>query len=197
MVAGRLGVLSKVVADAGENDITQGEDLLTAAEDVEAMSAVVGMMSLGDAERGLALGRVAGELSTLANIVDELEMPILAAILDDRGALLQGMAVEIILRAAAERGLSQLMAATGGQIADMGVNEIDEGLLRVAASDMAAERSAELAAAGADLADRGAVEMAVAGAAADLADDLESEGVTDVEIGAAELGAAAALDEES
>ena len=35
------------------------------------MSAVVGMMSLGDVERGLTLGRLAGELETIANVVDE------------------------------------------------------------------------------------------------------------------------------
>ena len=126
----------------------------------------------------------------------KLEMPVLAAVLDDRGAMLQDIAVDVILRAAAERGLAHLMEATGQQIGELGEEEIDEGLLRMAASDIAAERSAELAAAGAGLAVRGAVEMAAAGAAADLAGEVAAEGVADVATGAAELGAAAALDEE-
>ena len=70
--------------------------------------------------------------------------------------------------------------------------EIEEGVLRMAASNIAAERSAELAEAGADLAVRGAVEMAAAGAAADLAGEMAAEGVADVATGAAEIGAAMA-----
>ncbi len=118
------------------------------------------------------MGRLAGELTTIANVVDELDMPVLATVLDVRGLELQEIAVDVILRAAAERSLSQLMGATGRHIAEMGEEEIDEGLLRTAASDIAAERSAELTAAGAALAVRGAVEAEVAGAAAQLASEL-------------------------
>jgi hypothetical protein len=143
------------------------------------MSSLVGLMSLGDVERGLELGCLAGELSTIANVVDALEMPVLAAVLDDRGEQIQDIAVDVILRAAAERGLAQLMAATGQQIGELGAEEIDEGLLRIAASEIAAERSTELAEAGAD-----------------LADEMVEAGVADVTAGAAELGAADAMDEE-
>ncbi len=196
VVADRLAALSEVVGEASIDDILEGEDLLDAADDVDVMSAIVGLMSLGDAERGLAVGRVAGELATLAEVADGLEMPVLALILDSRGEQLKSIAVDVMLHAAAERGLSQLMAATSKRVGEIGANEIDEGLIRAAASDFAAERSAELAEASAGLAVRGAVEMAAAGAAAEIADDMEADGIADTAIGAAELGAAAVMDEE-
>ena len=107
VVADRLATLSDLVGVAGVNDISEGVDLLSASDDVDAMSAMVGLMSLGDVERGLELGRVAGELMTIANVVDELDMPILSAVLDDRGMQLQDIATDVILRAAAERSLAQ------------------------------------------------------------------------------------------
>ncbi len=194
-VANRLGTLSEMVGVAGINDVSQGIDMLTASDDVEAMSAVVGMMSLGDFDRGLELSRLAGELSTIAEVVALLEMPVLATVLDDRGDQLQEIAVDVILRAGAERGLASLMAATGQHIAEMGEEEIDEGVLRMAASDIAAQRSEELAEAAVLLGIRGTVEGAAAGAAADLAGDLAAEGIADVATGAAEFGAGAVLDE--
>ncbi len=148
VVADRLATLADVVGDAGVNDLTEGAELLMAADDVDAMSAAMGLMSLGDMERGLELGGLAGELQTIANVVDTLEMPVLSSILDDRGWRLQQIASDVILRSAAERGLSALMEATGLQIADLGAAEMDEGELRLAASDLAAQRAGELAAAG-------------------------------------------------
>jgi len=195
IVADRLSTLSEMVGVAGINDVSQGIDMLTTSDDVEAMSAVVGMLSLGDLDRGLELSRLAGELSTIAEVVAILKMPVLATVLDDRGDQLQDIAVDVILRAGAERGLASLMAATGQQIAEMGEEEIDEGVLRMAASDIAAERSDELAAASVRLGVRGAVEGAAAGAASDLAGDLAADGVADVALGAAELSAGAVLDE--
>jgi len=194
VVAERLQALSEVVGAAGINDIAQGEDLLDAAEDVDAMSAIVGLMSLSDAERGLAVGRVAGELATLAEVADEMNMPVLSLILDSRSDQLKSIASDVILHAAAERSLSQLMAATGRQVGLMGADEVDEGILRAEAAEIAAQRSAELAEASAGLAVRGAVEMAAAGAAADLAGEMEDEGVADMAEGVATLGAASAMD---
>jgi hypothetical protein len=166
-----------------------------ASEDVEAMGAAVGLMSLGDLDRGLELSRIAGELQTISDVVDVLEMPILAAVLDDRGLLLQEISVDVILRAAAERSLSALMEATGLKIAELGEAEMDEGLLRLTASELAAERASELAAAGLLLGIRGEVGLEVAGDDADLAADLAAAGVAGVAAGGADLGAAATMED--
>jgi len=91
-----------------------------ASDDVQAISAAVGLMSVGDLERGLELGRMAGEMQTIADVVASMEMPVLAAVLGDRGMRLQEIGADVILRAASERSLAALMQATGLQIAEMG-----------------------------------------------------------------------------
>jgi hypothetical protein len=189
VVAGRLSTLSGVVAAAGINDIGQGAELLTASEDVDAISAVVGLMSLGDLERGLQLGRLAGELKTISSVVAALEMPILSAVLEDRGVVLQGIARDVILRGAATRALSKSIALTGQHLADLGLDEMDEGELRVIAAGIAAERSDELAAAGMAYAARGTAEAKIAGAAAGTARADAAAGIAGVMAGAAEVGA--------
>jgi hypothetical protein len=82
------------------------------------------------------------------------------------------------------------MAATGGEIRELGANEVAEGVVRGVAAAAMAERSVELEEAGYELAEQGLAEVAIAGAAADVARDLAAEGVAEVAEGAADLGAA-------
>jgi hypothetical protein len=191
VVADRLSTLSDIVGTAGVVDMAEGAEMLSTSEDVEAMSAVVGLMSLSDLERGLELGRLAGELWTISDVVDTMNMPVLSAVLDDRGQKLQGIAVDVILRAAATRSLAHLMEATGQKIGALGENEMDEGMLRMVAADVAKQRSEELAEVSVDLEARGAVEAFVAGAANESARQAAVKGIGQVAEGAAELGAAA------
>ena len=81
-------------------------------------------------------------------------------------------------------------------IGELGAEEIDEGLLRTAASEIAAGRSAELAKAGAGLAVRGAVEMAAADAA-DLEGEMAAEGVADIITGVVKLGTSTTVQKEN
>ena len=90
-------VFVHVVGEAGVDDLAEGAELLMAADDVDAMSAAVGLMGVGDLERGLELGRLAGELQTIGDVVDALEMPVLSAVLGDRGWRLQQIAVDVII----------------------------------------------------------------------------------------------------
>jgi hypothetical protein len=90
--------------------------------------------------------------------------------------------------------LSQTIAATGQQLGRMGVEEMDEGALRLAAADAAAGRAGELAAASEMLGVRGVAEVAVAQSAADAARQLAAEGIAEVAVGAAGLGAAETLE---
>ena len=192
IVADRLSILSDVVAAAGVNDINQGAELIAAADDVDAVSAAVGLMTVDDLDKGLELARIAGELRILGKIVGKLEMPVLSAVLGDRSERLSEIAIDTILRAAATRSLTELIEATGQRIGEMGEEEIDEGVLRLAASDIAAERSADLSAAGYALGRAGLAELEMA------AEDAESGrrtsgpiGVEEVARGAEELGEAA------
>ena len=92
VVADRLSTLSEIVETAGIDDISQGADLLAHSEDVAAMSAIVGLMSYSDIERGLELARMAGELRAISDVTHALEMPVLTAVLADRGERLQQVA---------------------------------------------------------------------------------------------------------
>jgi len=74
----------------------------------------------------------------------------------------------------------------------MGVEEIAEGLTRLAASEAMEERSEDLAAAGVLMGIKGAVEVETGAVEAGVAEDVAKKGVEDVAEGAAELGAAAA-----
>ena len=195
IVADRLTTLSQVISAAGVNDVSQGTEMLAASSDVEAMSAVVGLMSLADLERGLALGRLAGELQTISDVVSTLKMPVLSAVLDDRGHKLQDLAVEVILHAAASRSLAQMMAATGQRLDQLGTAEVDEGLLRLKASELAAKRAEELADASLSLGVKSAVELAVASAATEAAREMTATGVAEIATGSVEVGAGAALEE--
>ncbi len=169
--------------------------MLAHSEDVAAMSAIVGLMSYGDIERGLELARMAGELRAISDVTDALEMPVLTAVLADRGERLQQVAVEVILQAAATRSLSHVIADTGRQIGDLGENEIDEGVVRLAASEAAAKRAGELAHASDMLATRGSVEAAVAVGAGELVREMVVEGTSDLAAGAADMAISEELDD--
>ena len=56
----------------------EGVETILAGEDVDAMSAVVGLMSAEDLEHGLEMARVAGELWAVGDVIDMLQMPVLA-----------------------------------------------------------------------------------------------------------------------
>ncbi|RIK20084.1 MAG: hypothetical protein DCC51_07965 [Anaerolineae bacterium] len=195
VVADRLSTLSEIVETAGIDDISQGADLIAHSEDVETMSAIVGLMSYGDLERGLELARLAGELEAVSHVTDALEMPVLTVFLSDRGAHLKKVAVDVIMQAAATRSLSQVMSDTGRKIGDLGENEVDEGVVRLMASDAAAQRAEELAVASNLLATRGAVEVGVAVAADELVRGMVAEGASELAAGAADMAASESLDD--
>jgi hypothetical protein len=78
------------------------------------------------------------------------------------------------------------------EIEEMGIEEIAEGLTRLAASEAMEERNEDLAAAGVVLGVKGVMEVETAAMEAGTAKEIAEEGIKDVADGAAELGAAAA-----
>ena len=112
----------------------------------------------------MELAAVAGQLHVAADIVATREMPVLAAFLEDKGNLLRVFAVDTVKRAGAGRVLAQAMAETGDKVADMGANEVAEGLIGMAVAQEGAERSADLFADGAMNAVKGEEVLVAAGA---------------------------------
>jgi hypothetical protein len=162
--------------------------MLLKGGDVRAMGAIVGLMSWEDLDRGMELARMAGEMATASDVVDLLEMPVLATFLERRGLRLQEIAVEQLMRAASTRALSGAVKQAGRDIEAMGEQEIAEGAVRMAVSDAAAERSEQLAVTGVLLAGQGADELATAAVAGAVAKDAAVAGVAEVAAGAEEVG---------
>ena len=194
VMSDRMATLSEVVAAAGVADMAQGAQMLAASDDVKVMSAVVGLMGVEDFETGLQLARLSGELETISDVLERLQMPVLSVVLDDRGELLQSMAVDAIMRAGSTRGLAVAMAATGQTMGDLGENEVAEGVVRLAVSQGAAEQSADLALASEALAEQGIEELQAAETARKVAKRMVKSGVEEVATGAAEMGAAMQMD---
>ena len=128
IAADRMQQLSDLVGEAGVVDVAEGVDMLMKGGDVRAMGAIVGLMSWEDLDRGMELARMAGEMATASDVVDLLEMPVLATFLERRGLRLQEIAVEQLMRAASTRALAGAVKQAGRDIEAMGEQEIAEGL---------------------------------------------------------------------
>jgi len=195
VVAERVKALSDVVGVAGVVDVAQGAEMLAASEDVGVMSAMVGLMGEEDLETGLELARIAGELWAVSDVVDMLQMPALTDFLAERGEILQEIAVEQIIRSASTKGVARAIEAAGGKIADLGNNEIAEGVTRMAVSEGLAEGSKQLKKAGIKLAKQGVKKVQDGEEIVAAGREYAKEGIGDMVGGGAQLGSAAATED--
>ena len=195
IVAERLGVLSDVVAGAGIVDVAEGAAILAESDDVNVMSALVGMMSEDSLDHGLELARLSGELQTVGELVAELKMPVLSAFLTARSTRLHDMSLEQIHTAVSTQGVSDLLAASGTKIGELGENEVEEGITRLGVAGVAAERSAAMSRASDELAEQGIEEVVAAKVVGQIAREAAIEGAKEISTGSAVVGAAMALDE--
>jgi hypothetical protein len=153
------------------------------------------MMSVDDLDHGLELARLSGELQTVREIIESLEMPVLAAFLSKRATRLHELSVEQIRLAIATDGVSQLLSGTGERISTLGENEVEEGVARLKVSEAASEESAAMSKASQDLAYQGIQEVALAEESARAARAAAMEGAAEISTGSAVVGAALAVDE--
>ncbi len=195
LVSDRLAVIGEAVAVAGVVDVAEGAAMLAESEDVGVMSALVGMMSKDDLDHGLELARLAGELLTVSDIVEELQMPVLADFLAERSDRLHAMSLEQIHIAASTEGVSQLLASSGTRISHMGDNEVEEGMLRMQIAQASAAKSAAMSQASEELAAQGIEEVVVGGGVTRAARSEAVEGVKEISSGSMVMGAAQAIDD--
>jgi len=174
--------------------VEEGVDMLMKGGNVRAMGAIVSMMSKEELERSMELARLAGELSVAGEVVGILDFPVLAEFLDDRGARLQGIAVDQLLRFTSTRALAGAIKEAGKDIEAMGEQEMAEGAVRLAVSEVAAERSAELSAASDALVAKGVDELVTAKIASEVAKEAAAEGVAEIAQGAELIGAGEATE---
>lgn len=195
VVADRVKTLSEVVGVAGVVDVAEGAEMLAASEDVAVMSAMVGLMGEEDLETGLELARIAGELWAVSDVVDMLQMPALTDFLAERSEILQEIAVEQMIRSASTKGVARAIEAAGGKIAEMGNNEIAEGVTRMAVSEGLHEGSKELRKAGMKLGKEGVRKVEDGEAMIAAGREYGNEGIGDMVGGGAQVGAAAATED--
>ena len=195
IMADRMAVVSDVVAVAGVIDMAEGAEMLAASDDVNVLSALVGMMSADDLEHGLELARLSGEMQTAGELVEAIKMPVLAEFLTKRSSRLHDMSLEQIRYAISTKAVSQLMADTGKKIEALGENEMEEGVTRLTVSAAVAEESAARARASKELAVQGLGEMVVGTAVGKAARAEAMEGAAEIADGSAAVGAALAMDE--
>jgi hypothetical protein len=124
-----------------------------------------------------------------------MKMPVLAVFLTDRAARLHEMSVEQIRVAISTDGVSQVMASAGQKISALGENEVEEGMVRLAASDAVSGESAIRAISSEDLAAQGIAEMIVGSELTEAAEAEAREGAAEVSAGSAVMGAAITMDE--
>jgi hypothetical protein len=158
------------------------------------MGAIIGLMSADELDRGMEIARIAGEMSVVSDVVAKLEMPVLALFLAKRGALLEEIAVDQLLRSVGTRALSKALKETAQDIQAMGEQEIGEGVVRTAVASAAADRSDELSLASDLLAARGLDALGTAAVAADFARTAIQTGVSDIAAGAEGVGSGKALE---
>ena len=173
--------------------MAEGAELLATSEDIEVQGAIVGALAEEDLGQGMEIAAIAGQLFAVSEIVDALDMPVLAAFLDDKGQDLHELAIDAIFRYGATRALSEAVSETGMHVGEMGVLEVVEGVEELVAAEGMAYRSDELAEAGLEQTAQGLVEMAAAEGMREASEELAAEGVVEVAEGAAEIGAAATL----
>jgi hypothetical protein len=152
-------------------------------------------MSREDIEHGLALARLSGELAAVGEVVDLLQMPVLSEFLDERGGTLQEMAVDQILLAGSTRSLARAIEAAGGRMADLGENEVAEGIVRVGVSEGLEEAGQELDREGRRLERRGAAEMVEGVEMGRAARDVATVGAAEIEAGGEAIGAGETAEE--
>ena len=117
------------------SDVAQGAELLDASDDLAEISAFVAAMSTEDLERGMDLASLYGELTVAGDVMAEMGLPVMAAFLADRGQWLREIAVDELRQYGASRALAELIEDTSEQVADLGIGEVEEGLVRLAISD--------------------------------------------------------------
>lgn len=160
----------------------------TTSDAAAAMGAGVGLVAQEDLKTGLDVARTAGELWAAGDVIDLMEMPVLAGFLESRGERLQQVAVDVMLRAARAQAISRAMEAESEAIAELGTREVAEGIARKVASEAMALRIEEVALAGAGLTVRGQTDLRAADMAADATRNLASTGEEEAAVAGAELG---------
>jgi hypothetical protein len=181
---------SKKAVRESARDLAEGEELLTASEELAIQSDIVREMSSDDLDHGMKLASIAGQLWATSNVLENLDMPLLASFLDDKGQELQDLAVEVLLRSGTTRVLATAMAETGAEVGELAAGEVAEGIGRLIEAEELENQSELLQDAGEQLAEQGLAEVVASEELSEAAKEIRAEGVDEIATGAEEVGEA-------
>jgi hypothetical protein len=147
LVAERVADLGGAAAKAGLADILEGAEMLAASEDIAVESAIAGLIGDEDLAEAMDIAAISGQLFAVSELLEAIDMPVLASFLEAKGEELHDIAVDNIFRYSTARALSDSMAETGAELDEMAEQEMAEGAAQVvSASSPSAASVADLAA---------------------------------------------------
>lgn len=188
--ARRTAKRSKRAAREGIRDVAQGSELISASGEIALQSAIISEMSAEDLDHGMHLASIAGQLWAASQVMDVLDMPMFSDFLDDKGQDLQDLAVDVLLRSGAKRGLASALAETSTEVGELGIGEVAEGIDQLVKSKALESQSELLENAGEQLTEQGLEEVLASEELSEGAKEIRAEGVAEVATGAEEIGEA-------
>jgi hypothetical protein len=166
--AERRAMLSDLAATGGLTDIGQGAEMLAAASDLTVMTAAVHSLNEDDLADTMAIAAISGELAVLADVVADLDLPLISEFLFERSEQLREMAAANIARFGTLRLLSESIEDAAEDIGEMGDDEVAEGVARLDLADAAMASSETMAATGEAMIAEGLATLAAAYGAAEI-----------------------------
>lgn len=140
--------LSELVEIAGETDIDQGTEMISAASDVALMNAAIATLNEDDLADAMEIASISGELAVLADVVAEMELTIISDFLFQRSERLRELSSANMMRFGSMRALVEGIEDSSGDLAEMGDDELAEGMARLELAEAAMANSEAMAAVG-------------------------------------------------
>ena len=160
--AAALSASSDAAARRGARDAAEGAAVLSIAEQVAAGGEMAAALSSDEFRRGMELAGIAGQVQAAAELLGGMAQPTLAAFLSRTGHQLNVLAVEALGRATEGAIAAHGAEHLAGELAALGLTEMNEGRDEYTSSEALGAASAEMAASAVRSVAQGAAELAAA-----------------------------------
>jgi hypothetical protein len=161
------------------------------AGEVAAGGELAAALSTDEFRRGMELAGIAGQVQVAAELLQGIRQATLAAFLGRTSYQLRALAADALSRATEGAIAAHGAEHLAGELAALGLTEMDEGRAEYATSEALGAASAEMAAAAVRSAAAGAAELAAAKAMGAMAPALASDGANRAAVARGSRGKAA------
>ena len=174
--AATLSALSDAAARRGAHDAAEGAATLSLAEEVATGGALAAALGSDEFRRGMDLAGIAGQVQVVAELLQGVGQPTLAAFLGRTSHQLRRLSVDALQRASEDVVVAYGAEHAAGELAALALSEAGDGRAEYATAEAVGAASAEMAAAAVRSAAAGAAELAAATAMGGLAEALANDG---------------------